>query len=224
MATVKDIITGALRLFRIYDQDHPIKLANGLKDFNEFLSSLEEDIIFPTLESFSLTSGIVSYTMGNGGDFDTNRAISITSAYIRDADNQDHVIDVDLAKVDYDKIVNKNCSIRPTKLFFLYDYPLGTIYFNSAPQAETLYLTSLKPIANYTSIGDTIIQPPEFIKFLKYNLALDIAPTYGMVLDPTVVQQALFLKEIIRNRYSQPVPEANFDVELLGNYVYRTTI
>jgi hypothetical protein len=224
MATVKDIITGAMRLCRIFDTENPTKLADGLTDFNTFLSSLEEDIIFPTLENFSLTSGTESYTMGSGGDFDTTRAISIISAYIRDTDNQDHELDVDLAKIDYDKIIDKDALIRPTQLFFLYDYPLGTIYFNSAPLAETLYLTSLKPVANYTSITDTIIQPPEFLKFLKYNLALDIAPTYGMKLQPSVIQQAVLTKEIIRNRYAQPVPEAKFDSALLRGHVRRAAI
>src|SRR5688572_14002296 len=53
---------------------------------NDMLDSWSTDklYVFETLEeNFPLVSGTASYTIGDGGDFDTTRPIKIDKAYVR---------------------------------------------------------------------------------------------------------------------------------------------
>ena len=211
MAIVNDIVSSALRLCRIYD-NNPEKLNNAFNDFNLMLKGMDEKINLPTFENFTLTANTRDYTIGEGADLNTIRPVKIISGFLRNSDNSDYYLNVNISKQNWDNIANKNLVSIPEGLYYIPNFPYGNIYFDRYPDyAYTFYLTSIKPYAVYTGLDEQIIQPPEFEKFLIYSLAIDIAPTYGIQLFNSIFEQYQLLKESIVNRYSKPVPEAKLD-------------
>ena len=217
MALVSDVIYGALRLCQIRDTSDIARLTEALDSLNLMLRTWEESMIIPTREALTLISAQNEYTIGTGGDFNTTRPLSIMSAFIRDSAGTDYPLEVSLSPIDYGLITDKDTAARPYKLYYAPGFTgeLGTIYFDSAPvTAETLYLTSYKGFTPYTALADTIVQPPEYEKAMRYYLAIDLAPEYGMIPDPTIIQQALIMKNNIEVRNSK-TPNASFDTALL---------
>jgi len=216
MAIVSDILYGALRLCRVRTTSST-QMTEALSAFNLMLKAWEEAMITPTTSSFTLTASDAEYTIGTGGDLDTTKPMSIKSAYVRDSDGTDHEIEVSMSPIDYDLVSDKDYNGRATKLYYDADYStgLGKVYLDCAySTAETLYLTMYQGHTTYTAITETIVQPTEYEKAMTYNLAVDLAPEYGVQLMPTVIQQALILRNTIEVRNSK-TPEADFDDALL---------
>ena len=212
--TVQELLEKALEKCRIKNPSTEM-LSKALGDFNLMLKSLNEELIFPTSENFTLTVGTESYSIGDGGDFDTIRPLEIKSAFLRDSDDVDHPLNVDISKEDYDKITDKDYSTRPSGLYYAPEYPLGYIYFDTAPaEADTLYLYSVKPFAEYTTLTTDLTQPVEMEKFLIFNLAIDIAPAYGISLPNTLLLDVERMRDQIERRYAKPTPLASFDEAL----------
>ncbi len=54
--------------------------------------------------------------------------------------------------------------------------------------ASVIY--TFNPLATYSDLSDTISLPGGWLRALRYNLAVDLAPEYGRPLDPAVVTMA----------------------------------
>ncbi len=216
MAIVSDIVYHAMRLCGIRDTSDATIVAQALYAFNLMLRSWNEAYhYYRTTESFDLTVGTGSYTIGSGTTFDTVRPQKLYSAFIRYS-TLDEKVNVNLSQEEYNEISYKSVSQHPTALFYDPTYPNGTIYFDYLPsEVGTLYLTSYKPFTTYNAITDTLLEPPELEKALAYCLAVDLAPEYGVQLMPTVVQQAQEEKYTIGVRNMTPVSNSNFDPALL---------
>ena len=71
-------------------------------------------------------------------------------------------------------------------------------------------------------INDDIqdIYPPEWIRAIKYNLAIEIAPEYGVTVAPEIVAIAKEAKDtVMRSMIS--IPKAQFDPLLNDGYKTR---
>ena len=216
MATVNDILTQAMRLNRQRNASSD-RVDEALVAFNVMLKSWGDIVDTPTKESFTLTTAAYSYTIGSSGDFDTTKPISLVSAYINDSDGTSYEVDISMAPFNYDRIDDKDEAGRPNKLYYDANYSsnLGNIYFNLATEsAETFYLTFYKGISTYTAITETIAQPTEWEEALVYNLAIRLAPEYGIKMNPLTIAMAQRKKmEIeVRNRIA---PVAVFDNAML---------
>ena len=142
MATANTITDGAYRLNSILnpstDQDD-----SGLEALNNMISSWSaEGLLVPynTIESFALTVGKSTYTIGSGGEFDTVRPLRIIDAFIRDSNSDDYPVDVSMTRVEYNAITQKDAEARPTRLYFDPQYPKGKIYFNYEPDTAERYI------------------------------------------------------------------------------------
>lgn len=218
MATVNDIVTASLRLCGMRDETDTTRLAEGLEAFNTMIKSWEEILQYAPVEesAYTLTAGTESYTIGSGGDIDTDRPTKVKSAFIRDSANNDHILSVLLTKKEYDEIYDKDASRRPDALYYAPEYSLGKIYLDSAPAtAEDLYLTTFKPFSVYSSLNDTLSFPLEYEKALIYNLAVDLAPEYNVQLIPSVIEQSILTKNAIMIRNSEPTRSGKYDTALI---------
>ena len=65
------------------------------------------------------------------------------------------------------------------ELYWDAGYPTATLYLWPNPATGSLEVHSLKPLAAFGSLSDTINLPPGYEHALKYNLATCIAPEYG---------------------------------------------
>jgi hypothetical protein len=71
------------------------------------------------------------------------------------------------------------------ELYYSGGFPSGTIEIWPAPSSgSTLDVFSLKPLAGFNSLADTINLPPGYEQALRYALAAVLAPEYGSVLPP----------------------------------------
>jgi hypothetical protein len=195
--TVQETIDRALRLLGLRNIT-ATEYTEAISSLNTMLSSWEELLHYPVSENFTITSGVSIYSIGSGADFDTTRPFNLVSAFLRDSDNIDYFVDVKMTQTEYNRTMNKSLSARPQKIFYNPTYPVGYIYFDSTPNNDdTLYLTSIKPYDNYSSLTDNITLPPEWDKAVIYNLAIDLAPEHNQTPSQLVYEQAtLFLNRI----------------------------
>lgn len=181
--TALDIITSAMRKAGILtktESPSSDEAQDGLEMLNDLLASNANDGLFVyarTLESFPLSGGVADYTIGTGGTFNTSRPVYIASAYVRIG-----TIDYPLAiidDVDYADIDIKNLGSIPYWLNYTYGFPLGTIKLYPVPSAGwTLFLLTEKPMSEFT-LYETVSLPPGWSRYLKNQLAIELAPEYG---------------------------------------------
>jgi len=136
-------------------------------------------------------------TNTTGGNFNTVRPTQILNAFVRDSGGTDHDVAI-IGPGKYQGISTKTTAGRPYFLHFVGTAPLGTIYLYPVPDAaETLYLDSLKPLTELTTLTATIALPPGYMAMLKSNLAVALAPEYNREPSKLVFQEAHDTKKAI---------------------------
>jgi len=196
------------------------RLIRGLRALNDMLSGWAVEqltIPFLTVETFTTVVGQAIYSIGESGtpDIDTVRPIDIAdSMYITASDNIDHSVEK-FTKFQYNDVSNKNQERRPWKFAYEPVYPNGLIYFDSKPDnAETVTIDAIKQITEFASLTTSFNMPPEYKKIIKYNLAIDLAPLIGNILDQSVVAQAVIGKKKLKALNIQPVKPNRMDVAM----------
>ena len=126
-----------------------------------------------------LLNGSTSYTIGSGGDIDTIRPSAIFTAYYT-LGGLDYPLQV-LDYKTYSEIGTKNIGAIPEYVVLKPDYPLSKIYVFPVGSGGVLTLSAVRPQVEL-NINDDVqdIYPPEWIRAIKYNLAIEIAPEYGV--------------------------------------------
>lgn len=161
-------------------------LAWSLGKLNRMLRSWSTDGInlhHRNEESFSLTSGTPSYTIGTGATFDTVRPDAIEQAFIRDS-NHDYPIDV-RPIAEYWGLVEKTTEGRPVNLYYNTTYPSGTINLYYTPDSNySMHILSQKPLTTYVSGLAEVSLPGEYEDMLVLNLAIRLASRYGSSVSP----------------------------------------
>lgn len=153
-------------------------------------------------------TGAASYTIGVGGDINTTRptALYVVTYTYGGIDYNVKVIDY----ADYQKIGLKTVSgTIPDFVALKHDNPLSTIYLYPIPTTGTLTLDNIRPATDLTLVDD-LPYPPEWIRALKFNLAVEIAPEYGLTVAPELAMLAEQSKAIVM-RSMVSVPVARFD-------------
>ena len=70
--------------------------------------------------------------------------------------------------------------------------------------AEKLVLNSQKLITSFALSTDTVSLPTGFLRALKYNLALDLAPEYGKTPNAIIISVAQESKEVLKRLAIRP--------------------
>lgn len=196
MTTARDIIESATRKIQVLGRGQTLSAddaQNGLDALNQMLDSwsIEGGNVFTeTRESFSLTAGKSTYTIGSGADFDTAKPYVITSAFVRSNDDDYYLKLIDSR--EYAQIVDKDLSNNyPCKLYYDNAYPIANIILWEVPNAaNTLHLYSEKPLSNLSSLNTVLSVPKGYERALVYNLAVELAPEYEKEASATVYRIA----------------------------------
>lgn len=110
------------------------------------------------------------------------RPLRITDGFVRQQANQNDVPCMIIPRENYNRFGNKSSS--GTSIQLMYDPQLtsGALYVYPTPVDPTaiLYIEIQKPIDDFNSSTDDYDLPQEWVEALKYNLALRIAPEYGV--------------------------------------------
>lgn len=195
MTTALDIITGAAKLIGVVFKSEALsadEASDGLVSLNDMVSSWSNNsllIYARTWESFNI-SAAASYTIGPSQTINTVRPIAIKAAFIRSGG-----IDYNMRQItdeQYEDISLKSVT-SPFPEWFDYDngYPYGTLRFY--PQlgvSAELHLLLEKPLTSFPTLTTQVDLPPGTNKALKYNLAIDMAPEYGVEIPDSVLKGA----------------------------------
>ncbi|MEE9436759.1 MAG: packaged DNA stabilization gp4 family protein [Candidatus Adiutricales bacterium] len=193
--TAKDLIKGALRnLGRLAPGADPP--AEEQVDAFEALKmmfrswSADNIALFYSVTDTLAAGGGESYTIGDGGDVDTVRPAAIRHAWT--SSNPDvRVID----EAHYRRLAVGGSGGPVAYIWYNPDYPLGILY--PWPRtSDTVYLSSLRELLDPAAVTDDVEFPPEYDEAIKFNLALRMAPEYGV--EPTALLIAMAVAALDR--------------------------
>lgn len=196
--TALDLITAAFRLIGVTSQGNALgseDAQNGLQALQMMLERWSAET--PALSAISrlsttLTANKADYTIGSGADIDTDRPTRIEGAFVRDANGNDYQL-YRLDPAQYRSITAKsNTSSRPEYFWYNPEYPNGKLFLWPVPDSggETLFLDLLQPLQSFTSLTDAVNLPPEYQSAIKFHLAIELAPEYGIMPNKVVALQA----------------------------------
>lgn len=219
MATAGNIVDGAFKLCGVR-LPTAAERTDGLTKLNEMLSlwSAERLMVFQVIEeTFTLTIGQNVYTIGATGNFNTVRPQKIVDGYIRDSASIDYPLDVIMSLGEYNRIADKVSRARPTALYYAQEFPLGKVHFDSPPDAAyTFKCFSWKPLTAFADLDTTtLVIPSEYLKALRFHLAVDLAPELTVQLDQSVIAQTVASKVIIQNVNRDAVAPVRFDAAIV---------
>jgi hypothetical protein len=87
---------------------------------------------------------------------------------------------------EYNEIGIKSLTTFPTAIWYSPDYPVGTVYPWPIPAADQfeLHVFYRAGLPIYRELTDELALPPEYVRALRYELALLIAINYGQPPNP----------------------------------------
>ena len=190
--TVQDLILGALSALGVKAAgDDSANLTDDLNDALPVVNELIETtnirygaIYTITPRQLPLAAGINAYTMGAGGTFNYPRPIKIESAGIIQPNGLRSKLNLDTS-AQWAAIPDKTAvGKQPLDLYNNNDYPLVTLYLWPAPSGTPkldLWVWEEFPAAQ--ALTDLLNPPPGDWKYLRYTLAIMLAPAYGLPLE-----------------------------------------
>lgn len=223
--TVNELIKASLRLLgRFASGETPDD--DTLKDCREALNLLLDDMQHESLfsltetQNFTVSSGTLLYTIGPSQTWNGNKPLNIISAFLRDSSGYDTELSI-IGEVEYLKITDKDVNSRPNMLLYVPGNTTGTVYLYPEPDAAyTIYLLSQAAFTQYTSGSTTISLPAGYKSYLKYQLAVEIAPEFEMTPSPWILKQAeRKLEKIMSTNIKDPEP-MGFDPIFTGSVEY----
>ncbi len=129
----------------------------------------------PITGSAAAGNGVYSYTT------QLPRVLSIQSARFRNPQNFDRVMDIK-PREDYMRIPEKQLQGFPIILYYSPQITSGQVYIWPAPSTTngTIEITYLRSIQDFDASSDNPDFPQEWLEAIVYNLAVRLAPSYGI--------------------------------------------
>jgi len=198
--TALTIIDAALRAIRGKDSDiasSTQQRTDALEALNFLVTSWQAkgmQVWCQKQGTHTLTASTNSYTVGSGGDINQQRPLSIQMAWLRDTSGKDNPMRIG-GREEYNSFTDKTTPGVPVFLYYdpQYDLPgtnsgataKGKIFLWPTPDATTvatydLYFIYTRPIQDFASSSDNLDFPQEWYNAVKWNLAVEIMPEYGL--------------------------------------------
>lgn len=198
---------------------------DGLSALNDMLSNWSErniTIPYRNEDLISLVSGKTTYTMGLGGDVNTDRPLSMQEAWLTDTGDVSYSFEITMALREYSRIANKNWNTRPGRAWYEPTYPLGTLTLDANPdQNYTLHVWSLKQLTEFSSLSSSSTLPAAYDRAIRFNLAVELGGELGSPMDPRTISIAKSSFEAIRNaNLARRVNNLQVDRALRRRYIY----
>jgi hypothetical protein len=218
MTTARDIVKKSLQKIGALTKNDDMsgdEASDGLFALNSLLGSWSNEsliIYSQSLEDFPLISGQTSYTMGAGGDFDTQRPMKINNVFVRQG-GIDYSVGV-IGEENFDNITYKELQGIPEWMTTSNNFPLTILKFYPVPTGGiTAFIRSEKPTTKLTTLDTVLSLPDGWERALIYNLALEMSPDYGQPVTQEIYQLALQSKgaiktAVMRNRPMDSYPTA----------------
>lgn len=197
------LVKAALRRCRAYDPEDAttvstVQYDNAMETLNMLISAWQADGMhvwtIKTTSAITLTASDGDYTVGATGNIAISRPLDILRAWLRDTtSNADTPLEI-INREKYELLSPKTSEGQPICLYFDATYDgstnigtnsTATIYLWPEPDSTTatnkrLYFTYQRPFLDFNVAGDDLDMPQEWYNAVRLNLALAIAPEYGM--------------------------------------------
>ena len=205
MTTARDIIKSALKKIAVLGTGSSLSnedATDGLTELNAMIAqfSVEGSMIYNTAEeTFPLTANQQTYTIGSGGDFNTDIPVDIKSMTYT-------IGSIDYALTPYNEYQWSNISLKSTAgipyvYWFKDNYPLASINLYYVPSSSgTLTIYSDKRLTGFTDLDTVYAMPPQYESMLVYNLAVRLAPEYEREASMTVQRTAKRAYDTVSNQ------------------------
>lgn len=213
---VSDLIRSSMRLIgAIATGETPTadETADGLLVLNDMLENWSTETLSvwgSSNQTFNTVANQSIYTIGPTGNWVTTRPQDIDDAYGNFA-GVDFPIKV-ISQEQYNGI-NLKTMKQPIveRLLYVNEFPLGLVTLWPVPtQAVPITLTMQRILTFPVALSDTLSGPPGFVKAIRYCLAVEFAPEFGVEASPTVQAVAADAKGDYK-RANLPLLVAGYD-------------
>ena len=216
---VSDLIKSSMRLIgAIATGETPTadEANDGLLVLNDMLENWSTETLSvwgSSNQTFVLVPGQSIYTIGPAGNWNTDRPQDIDDAYMTFS-GVDFPVKV-ISQEEYNEINLKSMQ-QPIveRLLYVNEFPLGRVTVWPVPtQANNITLTMNRILDFPVTLNQTLTGPPGFVKAIRYCLAVELAPEFGVEPSPTVVSVAADAKGDYK-RANMPLVVAQYDAAL----------
>lgn len=216
-AVALDLIKSAMRLIGVIASGE----TPGANESNDALGVLNDMLDAWALENlivyrnendtFNLVPGQQSYTIGAGGNWAVTRPVSIEQAFVT-YQGVDFMMRPPLTTDEWNRIALKGQQQPvPTHIYYVGTYPLGVVNIWPVPsQALPITLSLNMQFGALASTAATIALPPGYLKLLRYSLAAELAPEFGVQASPQVLETLRDIRGNVKAANRQQ-PVARFD-------------
>jgi len=206
--TTRDLIAASLKRLGVLDAAEtptPADQADTLQRLNDLIDGWATErltIYTTTRTTWSLVANQASYTIGTGGDVNIARPVFVEDLNFIDT-SQDPDLEMNLSRLTVDAfaaIPQKGLtSTFPTCYYYNPTYPLATVTFWMIPNVSYLQGVIYAPTA-VTELGlnDVISLPPGYRRFLRDNLAVEMAPEFDVEPSNALMMSAIESKANIK--------------------------
>jgi hypothetical protein len=234
--TAGDQINRALRLLGVLAEGETPSAAtsqDGLTALNQMIDSwnTERLSVFSTQDQiFTWPAGEITRTLGPSGNFSGNRPVLFDDAtYYRDPGTNVSFGIKFINQQQYDGIAVKTVtSTYPQVIFVNMTYPDATMTVYPKPTRDLeWHFISVQELSNPAVLTTNLTFPPGYLRAFVYNLAMEIAPEFGVEPSPQVTRIAMTSKrnlkrinnpdDIMSMPYSLIATRQRFNV-YAGNY------
>jgi hypothetical protein len=190
--TRNDLINGALRLIGVLDPEGGSATATQISNAAESLNFLTKSWMADGLQmwcvkntSITLVDGTARYRCGNSQTVNVPKPLKIYEAYLNDSSSDTDTPLVIISEQDYYLLGNKTSEGTPSQMYYDPQREYGDIYLFPVPDAtaasnKTLKIVYQRPIEDFDASTDEPDVPVEWFNALKWGLAMELAPEYGV--------------------------------------------
>jgi hypothetical protein len=214
--TARDLIKGSLRLLGVLasgEEPSAAEAQDALASLNSMIGTwrTESLIAYAILpEEFAFVANKKSYTMGPGGDWDTKRPVQISKVQMTYTSESPLPLNLGIDIIDLDQyqnlIVPDTASTIPQFVYIDNAQPLRSLFFYTVPtMAYPVQVFSWRTIESFASLDTELVLLDGYERAMRFNLALDLAPEYGVTPLTTVASAAAEAKAYIKSLNYQPL-------------------
>lgn len=217
--TAQQLIEASLRVIGVLasgETASSLENADALQSLNDLLASwsTERTYVFTILKEQFPLSAASSFTIGFGATFNTARPQHISSANVI-IDGLTYPLRI-INSQEYADALEKDLSGKaPLVIYNNYEHPISTLYLWPSPSVvdpTTLELWTWKALTSVAALAATLDFPPGYQRALRYALAMELAPEYGVVPSDHVAKIAANAQTLIQGLNAKnSIPSAVLD-------------
>lgn len=173
-------LTNAVGVDQTLTADETSDCLRALNDLIEDLSTQSMAVYGLGNQTFNTVAGKSVYTVGVGGDWNTNRPVRINGpAY--SVVNGASLPFLSMTQGEYNLIAVKTQTQQyPARYLYVNEYPLGLVTLWPVPSAVTPITFSMDMIIDSVPTAATTMEfPPGYMRMFVYNLGVALAPLFG---------------------------------------------